>query len=107
MAVENKMYPVLDRFRIVALLEGISLILLVGIAMPLKYYAGFPMAVKVAGWIHGLLFILYLLTMVHAAFVWRWGLWKMALAIIASLLPFGTFFLDYQLKKDLREAALK
>jgi integral membrane protein len=91
----------LGRFRAVALFEGISFLILLGIAMPLKYYAGFPQAVKVAGMLHGILFVLFMITLAHVAFVQRWSILRILGAIIASLLPFGTFVLDSRLKRIL------
>ncbi len=94
------MKTAITRFRIVAIAEGISFLLLLGIAMPLKYFAGMPLAVKITGWIHGLLFILYVLALLEAGIAHRWFLGKMAALFIASLLPFGPFVADaYMLRK--------
>ncbi len=82
------------RFRIIAIAEGISFLLLLGIAMPLKYFADMPMAVKIMGWIHGLLFILYGCALLQAGIAPRWSLGKMTVLFIASLLPFGPFVAD-------------
>lgn len=73
--------------------EGISYLLLLGVAMPLKYLADLPQAVRVVGSIHGILFILFMYTIIHAM---RNGLSfkKGVIAFVASLIPFGTFFLD-------------
>jgi integral membrane protein len=88
-----------QRLRQIGKIEGISFLLLLGIAMPLKYLAGWPVAVKVVGWAHGVLFI---------AFLWAlWGAWRRAglpiwlvgLAFMASLLPFGPFLLDERLAR--------
>lgn len=87
----------LDRFRIIAFLEGLSYLILLGIAMPLKYMADMPLAVKYVGWAHGVLFVLYMVTLAHAAREHRWSLLKVALAFVASLVPFGTFWLDRRL----------
>jgi integral membrane protein len=57
----------LVRFRVVSLLEGLSYVALMGIAMPLKYLAGNPGAVRIAGTIHGGLFVLFVLALVLAA----------------------------------------
>ena len=89
------------RFRIIAITEGISFLLLLGVAMPLKYFAEMPMAVKIAGWIHGVLFILYIGALLHAGIKYRWSIEKMAILFIASLLPFGPFAADmYVLRKE-------
>jgi integral membrane protein len=92
----------LGRLRIVAFLEGISFLVLLGIAMPLKYMAGMPTAVRIVGMAHGVLFIAYV---VFLYLVWdehRWSFWKAFLAFIASLVPFGTFYAD---KKWFRQVA--
>lgn len=90
----------LGRFRLIAILEGISYLVLLGIAMPLKYFAHLPDAVKYTGWIHGVLFVLYIILLLKVWSQYRWSFSKAALAFIASLLPFGTFVLDSKLKKE-------
>ena len=89
-------------FRIIAIAEGISFLILLGIAMPLKYFMHMPMAVKICGYIHGFLFIAFV------ALAWnvknellKNAAW-FAKALLASLLPFGTFLLDKSLKKEER-----
>ncbi|MBA2661549.1 MAG: DUF3817 domain-containing protein [Bradymonadaceae bacterium] len=98
----------LGRFRIVALAEGASYLLLLGVAMPLKYVWGWPLMVSWVGAAHGALFILYMLAGAHAAYERRWSLTLMAAAIVASLLPLATFYLDYWLRRQqARELALQ
>ncbi|MBA3705077.1 MAG: DUF3817 domain-containing protein [Bacteroidetes bacterium] len=77
--------------------EGISYILLLGIAMPLKYMAGIPEFVRVTGMIHGILFLLYIVVLINAAIAYRWSIKKIAIGFIASLIPFGPFYLDKML----------
>ncbi|WP_426453290.1 DUF3817 domain-containing protein [Paenibacillus sp. S-38] len=89
----------IGRLRVVGLLEGISFLLLLGIAMPLKYMLDLPQMVSVVGMAHGVLFVAYLLAVVHVTFVHRWSLFKVIGAVIASFLPFGTFVLDTRLKR--------
>lgn len=82
-----------------ALIEGISFLVLIGIAMPLKYFFQMPMAVKMVGWIHGVLFMWLCLLL---AMVWvklRWPFSRVILVFIAALLPFGPFLLDKRLKE--------
>jgi integral membrane protein len=95
----------LGRLRIVGFLEGVSFVLLVGVAMPLKYFAGEPGAVRVVGMAHGVLFLLYLLVLFLAAveYGWKWRL--IALLFVASLLPFGPFVVDARVLKKLPEGA--
>lgn len=90
----------IGRLRIIGFLEGVSFIVLMGIAMPMKYFMGIPMAVKVTGWAHGLLFILFLYALLQAAIDYRWSFIKILVAFIASLIPFGTFILDTRLRKE-------
>ncbi len=90
----------LGQFRIVAIAEGISFLILLFIAMPLKYMADMPLYVKYTGWLHGVLFISYLVLLVRVKSECDWTLAKTAWALIASLLPFGTFLLDRQLGRE-------
>lgn len=85
---------VLRRFRVIAICEGISFLVLLFIAMPLKYFAGYPQAVLVAGWIHGLLFIAYMIAGLDIKATYQWGFRKTFIAVIAALIPFGPFVLD-------------
>ena len=88
------------KLRTMACIEGISYLVLLGIAMPLKYVWDMPLAVRVVGLIHGILFVwLAWLTWVAIQTrgkTMRWG----ARLGIASLIPFGTFFLDGELRRD-------
>jgi len=83
----------------IALAEGISFLTLLSIAMPMKYFMGMPEVVRVVGSIHGGLFVLYvgLLAMLH--FRQRWSFSFSLYALLASVIPFGTFMLDKQLRK--------
>ena len=90
----------IGRLRIIGLIEGISYLVLLCIAMPLKYFADMPAMVKYVGWAHGVLFVLYLLALLHVWIVMRWSFLKVVIAFIASLVPFGTFVLDKQWKKE-------
>ena len=90
----------LGRFRLVAILEGISFLVLLFIAMPLKYAADMPLAVRYTGWVHGVLFIAF---MVYLAIVYKeynWSNRRILFAVLASLLPFGTFVLERNLRKE-------
>jgi integral membrane protein len=95
--MENR--SVLNQFRVIALLEGLSFIVLLFVAMPLKYVWNMPMAVKFTGMAHGLLFVAYVawLMVCHLSYHWQW---KFSVgAFLASLVPFGTFVLDRKLAK--------
>lgn len=81
-------------FKLIALLEGTSLLLLLGFAMPMKYFFQEPIFVKTIGMAHGLLFIAYLILAVMQKIACNWSLNTLAIVSIASVLPFGTFYVD-------------
>src|SRR5687768_2492575 len=87
----------LGRLRIIGFAEGISYLILLGIAMPLKYFYQLPQTVRITGMIHGVLFVLYVLYVILVAVELRWNFRKIALALLASLIPFGTFWADVRL----------
>lgn len=87
----------------IAFLEGISYLLLLLVAMPLKYFANIPEGVKYVGWAHGVLFVLFCVYLLKVWIGLKWSFGKALLAFIASLLPFGTFVLDARLKKEYPE----
>jgi integral membrane protein len=95
---------ILNRFCFIALLEGISYLLLLGIAMPLKYFADMPLAVKYTGWAHGILFVLYILFLLQSWIAYKWSFGKTALIFVASLLPFAPFFVEKRLKREADKA---
>ena len=84
--------------RKVALAEGVSFLVLLCIAMPLKYLAHQPKAVLIVGSIHGALFITLCLLLWRTMLVARWEVKRAATVFIASLLPGGPFFLDRKLR---------
>jgi len=95
----------IGRLRAIGLCEGISFLVLLGIAMPLKYLAGIPAAVKVVGWVHGLLFILFMAALAEVAVTRRWGISRVLGALMASVVPFGPFVLDARLRREQEGAA--
>lgn len=84
----------LKRFRLIALTEGYSYLILLLIAMPLKYWLHFDLAVKFVGWAHGVLFIAYMLSLAEVFFKTPWPFGRVFIAGIASLIPFGTFWIE-------------
>ena len=89
----------LQRLRLLGTIEGISTLVLFGIAMPLKYLAGLPMAVTVVGSIHGFLFL-------ALASMFVMGTWRVpisrglaAAGIVAAVVPFGPFVMDRRLER--------
>jgi len=93
--------------RRIGLLEACSFLILVGVAMPLKYFAGQPGAVKVFGWIHGLLFMVFCGALLRTIVIARWPLARAALIFVAALLPFGPFVVDRRMKEYAREFAAR
>ena len=90
--VENS--RTLNLFRKIGFAEAISFLLLVGIAMPLKYVFEIPEAVRYLGWAHGILFVAYCYMVIQAGQEFRWSFGKLFLAFLAALLPFGPFLFD-------------
>ena len=86
-------------FRLVALLEGISFLFLLFIAMPMKYMMHMPLPVRIAGMAHGILFIAFVFYLMQVKSERKWPLQKAGVAFVASLLPFGTFVLDAKVLK--------
>ncbi len=91
-------------FRIVSLTEGVSWLLLLFVAMPLKYGAGWPLGVQVLGRVHGALFVLFVVTLARAALEANWGTPKVARAFGSSLVPFGAFWLERELRAEAAQA---
>jgi len=90
----------IGRLRFMGIAEGISYLVLLFIAMPVKYMAGNPNLVLYTGWVHGLLFILYILALISVKINLEWKFRKTMIAFLASLIPFGTFILDKSLRKE-------
>ena len=93
----NLLSTQLGRLRILAFVEGVSFLILLFVTMPLKYGFGMPGPNKVFGMVHGLLFVLYVLVVIKAKIEWNWSLKKTGLALLASIIPFGTFWADVKL----------
>ncbi|MGM8887341.1 DUF3817 domain-containing protein [Psychrobacter sp. 1U2] len=91
----------LKNLTIMGYLEGTSFLLLLGVAMPLKYMLGIPEAVRYIGMAHGVLFIAYILVLLIATSKIKMPLWVMPAGVLGSFLPFGPFIFDHLLKKRL------
>ena len=83
----------LGRLRLIAFLEGCSFLLL-GFTMILKYKFSMPQPNYIVGLAHGILFVLYIVLLLQVSFLHRWSIFKMFMAFLASLIPFGTFYAD-------------
>ena len=97
----NLLTTSLGRLRVVGFLEGVSFLVLLGVAMPLKYLWHEPLAVRVVGMAHGVLFLAYLAATLQVMLELGWTRKRAALVAAASLVPCGTFYAEV---KWLREA---
>jgi len=86
-------------FRLVALLEGGSYILLLFIAVPIKYWGGDEQWVKLLGMPHGILFVSYVIFAFLIKENENWGMKDLGIVLLASILPFGTFYVDWKYLK--------
>jgi integral membrane protein len=87
-------------FRIAGFIEGTSLLILLLIAMPLKYMAGLPEVVTVVGATHGFFFIIYLLVIIYTTFKVRWSFKWILSSVAVAFIPFGNYILDHLLRKS-------
>ena len=88
-----------NAFRLISFIEGISYLLLLFIAVPIKYFHGDESYVKMLGMPHGILFIGYILLAILIQKQMKWNLKTIRIVMLASVIPFGTFYVD---KKYLR-----
>ncbi|MEP7254437.1 MAG: DUF3817 domain-containing protein [Ferruginibacter sp.] len=97
---EKASQKLLHRFRMIGIAEGISFLVLLLIAMPLKYIFRIPEAVKIFGWVHGALFITFLYFAFEVMGTFKKSFGWFAKAFAAAIIPTGTFLFDRQLKKE-------
>lgn len=97
----------LNLFRITSILEGISYLALFAVTMPLKYLADIPMPNKYVGSAHGILFIAYIIIAAVFWFQKKWSLKRGFILILASFLPFATFYVDEKYLKPLNSGSSK
>jgi integral membrane protein len=81
-------------FRIVSFLEGVSYLLLLFVAVPIKYFQGDVSYVKMLGMPHGILFMSYIVLAVILKKTMKWSLKSLGIVVLASVIPFGTFYVD-------------
>ena len=91
--------PIMNAFRIIAFLEGVSYLLLLGVAVPVKYLMSDPSYVKMLGMPHGILFVVYVLMALIFKRHQEWTIRQLGIVLLCSILPVGTFYSD---KKYLR-----
>jgi integral membrane protein len=91
-----------NTFRIIAFLEGVSYILLMTVGLYFKYQLGDPTYVKLLGMPHGILFVSYILFAFLIKENENWRIKDLGIVLLASILPFGTFYMDWKyLKKSI------
>lgn len=90
----------LKAFRTISILEGISLVLLFFVAMPMKYYFSNPALVPPIGMAHGVLFLVYVLASLITAQRYNWSLGFWLLTLLCSCVPFSFLWLEHKLKQE-------
>ncbi len=95
----------IGRLRVIGFWEGVSFLALLGVAMPLKYFADMPGAVRVTGMAHGILFLLYLWAAVQATLDHNWSWRRLLILCVASVLPAGPFVVDAKILRDAEKTA--
>ena len=97
------MTAALTRFRVMAYFVGVMLLVLVGVAMPLKYLADRPQLTDVVAPVHGFLYIVYVLVALDLAFRSRWSLVRTGVVLLAGAVPFLSFFMERKVVREARE----
>ena len=90
----------LTALRAIGYAEGSSFLLLLGVAMPLKYLAGQPLMVRYVGWAHGVLFVLYVGAVLGVALAHEWRIGRVLKAMVAAVVPFGPFVLEREWRRE-------
>ncbi len=90
----------LKAFKVISIIEGLSLIALFCIAMPAKYYFDYPDLIRPVGMTHGILWLVYMVASLAAAQAASWPLWKWLFSVVVSVVPFGFIPLDIMINKD-------
>jgi integral membrane protein len=94
----------LTRYRVMAYVVGVWLVVLVLVAVPLKYLADQPRPVEIVGPVHGFLYMVYLVTVVDLAFRARWSPVRTVLVMLAGTIPFLSFYAERRVTAELRPA---
>ncbi len=90
----------IKNFRILSFLEGLSFLVILFITMPLKYILDYPAANKSVGMIHGVLFLAYVVFAIFLKVEFKWSSKKLAIILLCSIIPFGTFWADKKYFKN-------
>ena len=103
--MKNLLTTNVGRLRLLAILEGISLLILIGIAVPAKHLYGHPELVRAVGPVHGMLFLLFVFNTLSVGVEQHWKFkdttWKV---LVACLIPFGTFYIDRRILSKIKPA---
>jgi len=91
----------LNIFAKISFFEGVSFVVLLFVAMPLKYALDLPLAVKYVGWAHGALFVAYAFQLLYVGVSFQWKFTKVLQYGICSLVPFAPFWVERQVKKQI------
>lgn len=98
----------IGRLRLYAFLEGVSLLALIFIAMPIKYFMNDPSWVKAIGPVHGALFLLFIYGAVTMGVEEKWKFWKTTfIVLLSSFIPFGTFYVDWKIFRHIHRDVQK
>ena len=100
MIIELLKTPI-GRFRILAFMEGVSFIIILFITMPLKYQFDLPKPNLIVGMAHGVLFMLYVVVVIKLKITNQWESRLTLKALAASVVPFGTFYMDRKVFRNL------
>jgi integral membrane protein len=103
-AIHREELSQLRRMRAVSLLEGTTLLLLLGVAVPLKHLAGMPIATSIMGPIHGFAFVLYVWMLIQTLSMGSWTRTAAAKMVLAAFIPLGAFVNERALAR--RQASL-
>lgn len=103
--MEKSLHASLMRYRIMAFVVGVGLLVLVFVGMPLQYAAGEPVVVKIVGPFHGFLYIIYLLTVVDLWTRAKFTLWQLVGMIAAGFVPFLAFYVEHRTYQRILQSA--
>ncbi|HEX7781273.1 MAG TPA: DUF3817 domain-containing protein [Sphingobium sp.] len=104
-AERDSEYAQLQRMRVVSIVEGATLALLIGVAVPLKHLAGIPAAVSIMGLVHGLAFLTYIYMLAETLGERAWPRARAIRMIVLAIIPFGAFANERALARRQREIA--
>lgn len=91
------------RFRLISIIEGLSYLLLVFVAMPIKYLGDNPYPVKIVGMGHGVLFVIFVIALFHVMYKCKWDKGLGFQLFVYSLIPFGLIMIENAIKKQKRD----